>query len=67
MAVTQELIDLTSLLKQQLVYESLYDMKTDLQRSIHGFESQFRAGKHSDEERYREIHDDIGRLWEETE
>ena len=42
-------------------------MKEDLQRSIKGCENQFRADKASSEERYKQVHRDIGDLWTETE
>jgi hypothetical protein len=43
----KELVELASLLKQNLVYEDLYGLKAELDRNIDGFSTYIRAVKAS--------------------
>ena len=57
----------TTLMKNNLVYEELYGMKSELDGKIHGLSNQIRNGKDVAMDRYNQVRKDCGELWQSTE
>ena len=54
-------------MKNNLVYEELYGLKTDMDGKIHGLFQQIRQGNETSRNRFNEVRNECGILWQSTE
>lgn len=65
--ITKELLDQTYLMKNDLIYSDLLSLKTEMDGKMQSFSKQIRHRKEGDEQRYAEIRQNCGAIWDRTE